>query len=76
MVVLTESFWRSRFNADPGIVGRSLRLDGDPWTVIGIVPDAAQVIGRASMWALSTAGFRRPRHRMRDAPRTRRRSGG
>src|SRR5687767_11574489 len=54
VVVLTESFWRTRFDADPGIVGRSLRLDGDPWTVIGIVPDAAQVIGRASMWALST----------------------
>ena len=57
VVVLTESFWRSRFNADPGIVGRSLRLDGDPWTVVGIVPDAAQVIGRSSMWALSTDRF-------------------
>ncbi len=57
MVVLTESFWRSRFNADPTVVGRSLRLDGDPWTVVGIVPDAAQVIGRASMWALSTPRF-------------------
>ena len=53
VVVLSEQFWRTRFDADPGIVGRSLRLDGDPWTVIGIVPDAAQVIGRASMWALS-----------------------
>ena len=57
VVVLTESFWRSRFNADPTVVGRSLRLDGDPWTVVGIVPDAAQVIGRASMWALSTPRF-------------------
>ena len=57
VVVLSESFWRTRFDADPGIVGRSLRLDGDPWTVIGIVPDAAQVIGRASMWALSTPRF-------------------
>ena len=57
VVVLSESFWRTRFDADPGIVGRSLRLDGDPWTVVGIVPDSAQVIGRASMWALSTPRF-------------------
>jgi putative ABC transport system permease protein len=57
VVVLSETFWRARFDADPGIVGRSLRLDGDPWTVIGIVPDAAQVIGRAGMWALSTPRF-------------------
>src|SRR5262245_28724201 len=57
VVVLAESFWRSRFHANPRIVGSSLRLDGDPWTVIGIVPDAAQVIGRASMWALSTPRF-------------------
>ncbi len=57
VVVLSESFWRTRFDADPSIVGRSLRLDGDPWTVIGVVPDSAQVIGRASMWALSTPRF-------------------
>jgi putative ABC transport system permease protein len=57
VVVLSEGFWRTRFNADPGVVGRTLRLDGDPWTVVGVVPDAAQVIGRASMWALSTPRF-------------------
>jgi putative ABC transport system permease protein len=57
VVVLSESFWRTRFGADPSIVGRTLRLDGDPWLVVGVVPDTAQVIGRASMWALSTARF-------------------
>ena len=57
VVILSEGFWRTRFNADPGIIGRSLRLDGEPWTVVGVVPDAAQVIGRTSMWALSTGRF-------------------
>ena len=51
-VVLVESFWRSRFNADPAIVGTSLRLDGDPYVVVGIVPDEAQILGKSSMWAL------------------------
>jgi putative ABC transport system permease protein len=57
VVVLSESFWRSRFSADPGIVGRTLRLDGDAWTVVGVLPDEARVIGRANMWALSTGRF-------------------
>jgi putative ABC transport system permease protein len=51
-VVLAESFWRARFNADPGVVGTSLRLDGDSWVVVGVVPDAAQIVGRTSMWAM------------------------
>jgi putative ABC transport system permease protein len=29
-VVLSEAFWRTRFNADPGVVGRDIRLDGEP----------------------------------------------
>jgi putative ABC transport system permease protein len=57
VVVLSESFWRTRFDADPGLVGRQLRLDGDVFTVVGVVPDEAQVIGRTGMWALSTNRF-------------------
>ncbi|MGH9816337.1 MAG: ADOP family duplicated permease [Candidatus Acidiferrales bacterium] len=52
VVVLSEGFWRSRFNADPSVVGRAIRLDGTPYTVVGVVPQEAQVIGRASIWAL------------------------
>lgn len=37
-VVLTEGLWRSRFGADPRIVGRQLSIDGRPHTVIGVVP--------------------------------------
>lgn len=51
-VVLSESFWKTRFNSDPGIVGSDLRLDGDLFTVLGVVPDQAQIIGRSSLWAL------------------------
>jgi putative ABC transport system permease protein len=50
-VVLSEGFWRSRFNADPGIVGRELRLDGGSWTVLGVAGPEAQLL-RTSIWAL------------------------
>lgn len=51
-VVLSESFWTNRFNADPGIVGSDIRLDGELFTVLGVVPDEAQLIGRTSLWGL------------------------
>ena len=52
VVVLSEAFWRSRFNADPAVVGRELRLDGTLCTVVGIVPEDFQLLGRSSIWAL------------------------
>jgi putative ABC transport system permease protein len=37
VVVLGEGFWRERLGADPGIVGQSITLSGNPYTVVGIV---------------------------------------
>jgi putative ABC transport system permease protein len=39
LVALSETFWRTRFGADPGIVGQTLMLDLRPHTVVGIVPN-------------------------------------
>jgi predicted permease len=41
VVVLSESLWRQRFGGDPGVVGRLARFDGEPRTIVGVVPDAA-----------------------------------
>jgi putative ABC transport system permease protein len=38
VVVLDERAWRSRFAADPGVVGRTVHLNGIPHTVVGVVP--------------------------------------
>lgn len=38
VVVLTDAFWRIHFGADSQAVGRSIRLDGEPYAVIGILP--------------------------------------
>ena len=51
-VVLSEGFWRNRFGADPALIGTQIRLDGMPFTVVGVVPQQAQLIGSASVWAL------------------------
>jgi hypothetical protein len=38
VVVLSHGLWQRRFAADPGVVGRALRLDGEPHTVVGVMP--------------------------------------
>ena len=38
VVVLSERLWRSAFGGDPGVVGRSILLNGQPHTVVGVVP--------------------------------------
>jgi predicted permease len=40
VVVLGPDFWRHEFAASPGVVGRTVRLNGTPFTVIGVAPDS------------------------------------
>jgi len=38
VVLLGEGFWERRFGRDPGVLGRTLTLGGEPFTVIGVMP--------------------------------------
>jgi predicted permease len=38
VVIFSDRFWKRRFAADPSIVGRSLRLEDEQYTVIGVMP--------------------------------------
>lgn len=49
VVVLTQSFWEKKFNADPGIVGKELRLSGQVFTVVGVVPRSFEELGVAPL---------------------------
>jgi len=41
LVVLGHAFWQQRFGGDPAIVGQTLTLAQEPWTVIGVLPPGA-----------------------------------
>ncbi|HNH83022.1 MAG TPA: ABC transporter permease [Acidobacteriota bacterium] len=44
--VLSDGFWKRRFGADPGIVGRTITLDGKAVTIVGVMPADFQLFVR------------------------------
>jgi len=51
VVVLTYGMWQRRFGGDKGIIGESLTINGDPYTVIGVLPASFQFALRAAdLW--------------------------
>ncbi len=47
VILLTDAFWRRRFDADPALVGKDIRLNDRPVTVIGILPPSFEIVGGA-----------------------------
>jgi putative ABC transport system permease protein len=51
-VMISNAFWKSRFGGDRGVVGRSIRLDGAPYEIIGVMPADFQFPSRdIQVWA-------------------------
>ncbi|HEY6308172.1 MAG TPA: ABC transporter permease [Candidatus Angelobacter sp.] len=43
VLMLSEGLWRQRFGDDPDLIGRTLRVNGEAYTVVGIVPSQFQL---------------------------------
>ena len=43
VVILSDSLWRGQFGSDPSIVGHTVRLDGEMYTIIGVTPRGLEV---------------------------------
>ena len=39
VALVSEHFWKGRLGGDPGVLGRSITLDGVPQTIVGVLPD-------------------------------------
>ena len=51
MVVLSDGLWRRRFGADPQVVGQPITLNGQPFTVLGVMtPGFTGVTDEAQLW--------------------------
>ncbi|NNF57314.1 MAG: hypothetical protein HKN04_03650 [Rhodothermaceae bacterium] len=51
LVVLSEALWARRYHRDPLILGREVILEGHPYVVIGVMPEAGQLSHRVDLWA-------------------------
>src|SRR4051812_16611217 len=51
VVLLAQGLWKRRFGADPTILGRAIRLSGDSYTVVGILPaDFDPTMSETQLW--------------------------
>jgi predicted permease len=52
VAVLSDKLWRSRFNADPSLVGRAIQLDGEPHTIVGVMAPDFDIFSRGhDLWS-------------------------
>ena len=49
--VLSHRVWENRFGADPGLIGRTISLDGEAYTVIGVMPPGLFDRSWPDLWA-------------------------
>ncbi len=50
VVVLGYNFWRDDFASDPNIVGRNILLDGETYSVVGVMPETFRFPSWAKIW--------------------------
>jgi putative ABC transport system permease protein len=50
VVMLSERLWRRRYGGDPGLVGRTVSVNGESRTVIGIAPNDVAFAGDLDVW--------------------------
>ena len=50
VAVIGERIWRDRFAADPDVLGRTIRLSGREYSIVGVAPASLTYPGRAEVW--------------------------
>jgi predicted permease len=66
VVILGSGVWKSRYAADPAVVGRTVIIDGVPATVVGVMRDGFGFPHNTELWQ-PLASMPRPTHPGRDA---------
>ena len=61
VVVIGYDVWQRQFNSDPGVIGRTVRLDRMPATVVGVMPSGFRFPVRQQVWLPLRLGNAAPR---------------
>src|SRR5439155_23463046 len=69
VIIIGHGVWTERLGADPSTIGRTIRVNGAPATIVGVMPPGFMSLSRGDLAADRTdagsrgAATRRPRHR-------------
>jgi len=55
VAVISYRFWNGKFQGDPAVVGRTLQVNGQNVTIVGIMPKGFAFPDGAELWVPSTA---------------------
>ncbi len=50
IVILGHRLWQGRYGGDPGVIGRSISLDNQRYTIVGVLPPGMQLMRSADLW--------------------------
>ncbi len=56
LAVISDGLWRRAYGADPNVLGRTMRIDGDPITIIGVLPRGFRHPGPTTSGAVEVFG--------------------
>jgi len=57
VVILSYDVWASRFGGDPNVIGRTIRLDSEPYVVVGVMPSGSIFDRMVSFQIAKPLGF-------------------
>jgi putative ABC transport system permease protein len=53
VAILSHGIWQRRYGSDPNIVGKSIPLDGKPFTIVGVMPPGFNFPEKAEVWEVA-----------------------
>ncbi len=59
VMLISERLWKKSFGGDPNIIGRDIRLDGTPRTVVGVMPPGFRFPSQTDIWVPMASVFGR-----------------
>jgi putative ABC transport system permease protein len=63
VMVISDRLWKKTFGGDPSVVGRNIRLDGTPRTIVGVMPQNFRFPSQTDIWVPMASVFGRTDNR-------------
>ncbi len=54
VLLISDSVWRNRYGADPSVIGRAVRYNGNPANIVGVMPPNFKFPQREDVWSVLT----------------------